>query len=170
MAPVRPFSRVRVYTCFVRASRAPRPAAAPLHAARSRPPRRPTRAGLAVVALGFASVPLWLKDVKSGGGAKNLTTQATSLGGSSTMRGAYSNYGSKDVGADPDWDASMQYKGKSKAGMGGAGFNPSPEDIALHRAALTETLRQRGLLKEAAPPPAPAGVGAGAAAGGVEDR
>ncbi len=92
---------------------------------------------------GFASIPLLLKAKFEG---QNLTTQKGALGGNASMRGAYMNWGSKDVGADPDWDAQTRtYKGKG----GGTRFNPSEKDIEEGRRALEAKLRERGLLKEA---------------------
>ncbi len=66
------------------------------------------------------------------------------------MRGAYMNWGSKDVGADPDWDVTTRRYKEGGGKSGGAGapprFNPSPEDIAEARESLKKTLKARGLL------------------------
>lgn len=89
-------------------------------------------AGLVVVTGIFAGVPLWMKHRQDGA---NLTTQAKPLLGSQTMRGAYANTGSKDVGADPAWQ-NGRYVG------GGDHFAPSAEDVARARAAFEANLRQ----------------------------
>lgn len=75
---------------------------------------------------------------------ENLTQKKGALSGNSMMRGAYYNAGSKDVGADPDWDMTKgTYNGKG--GGGGASFQPSAEEILKARAALQERLKEKGL-------------------------
>lgn len=65
-------------------------------------------------ALAFAGacayIPMY--SIKKMGG-KNLTTQHEALTGSQIQRGAFLNSGSKDAGADPDWDMQAgTYKGR----------------------------------------------------------
>ncbi len=58
------------------------------------------------------------------------------------MRGAYINSGSKDIGADPLWNAG-KYTGKALDN-----FNPSAEDIAEARAqfeAAKKAMRERAV-------------------------
>jgi hypothetical protein len=98
--------------------------------------------GLFVIVGTFGAVPLWMKHRQNG---ENMTAKPGPLGGG-VMRGAYMNYGSKDVGADPDWDLKT---GTWKGGKGAeARFDPSPEDLAAARRALEARLRAEGLLKE----------------------
>jgi hypothetical protein len=91
--------------------------------------------GLFVIASGFAIVPFSFQDRTQG---NNLTTQAKPLTGSQIMRGAYVNSGSKDAGADPDWQfdtkaGSFIYKGRAAGN-----FAPSEEMVAEARAALNK--------------------------------
>lgn len=79
------------------------------------------------MALAFALAPLYFTKRQAG---NNLTRSATPLSGNQIMRGAYSNYGSKDVGPDPDW-VDGKYAGKSWHT-----FNPTPEQVAEHRAEM----------------------------------
>ena len=58
-------------------------------------------AGLVAFAGAMASFPLLYK--KHGIG-RNLSTTPEALPGQAVVRGAYNNSGSKDIGADPDWD------------------------------------------------------------------
>jgi len=93
--------------------------------------------GLFIVAFGFAVFPLYLKHRHAD---NNLTRKATPLSGGTITRGAYMNYGSKDVGPDPDYDLiTGRYKGKSGE------FHPTPEQVAEHRAILEKVLKAKGL-------------------------
>jgi hypothetical protein len=98
------------------------------------------RAGLFVVVGLFGAVPLWMKHRQ----VESMTAQAAPLGGA-VMRGAYMNYGSKDVGVDPDWDLKVgRWKGlEGKESR----FNPTADDLALARRAVEARLRAEGLLK-----------------------
>ncbi|KAL3656356.1 hypothetical protein V7S43_018800 [Phytophthora oleae] len=55
-----------------------------------------------VVAAGFFSIPFIAHYTKGA----NLTAQEKPLNASQIRRGAYANSGSRDAGADPDWDLS----------------------------------------------------------------
>ncbi|KAI9908387.1 hypothetical protein PsorP6_004681 [Peronosclerospora sorghi] len=55
-----------------------------------------------IVAAGFFSIPFVAHYTKK----SNLTLKKEALNASQTRRGAYANSGSRDVGADPDWDLS----------------------------------------------------------------
>ncbi|EEY52910.1 uncharacterized protein PITG_19672 [Phytophthora infestans T30-4] len=55
-----------------------------------------------VVAAGFFSIPFVAHYTKGA----NLTAQEKPLNASQIRRGAYANSGSRDAGADPDWDLS----------------------------------------------------------------
>lgn len=79
-----------------------------------------------------------------------LTTSNKALSGNQIMRGAYSNYGSQDVGPDPEW-VNGRYVGKSVTS-----FNPSEEEIAAHRAEMAA----RKAAAAAAAGAAKAGAGA----------
>jgi len=59
--------------------------------------------GLTVFAGGCALVPLWYSR-KMKAMDRNLQQKKDALAGSQVIRGAYLNTGSKDAGADPDWD------------------------------------------------------------------
>jgi hypothetical protein len=83
--------------------------------------------GLVLMASGFALFPLYMQRAHAG---NNLTHQADPLMGHQTMRGAYVNSGSKDVGADPDWERGV-YKGKTSGS-----FAPSPEQVQAVREAM----------------------------------
>ncbi|KAG7395189.1 hypothetical protein PHYBOEH_004143 [Phytophthora boehmeriae] len=62
-----------------------------------------------VVAAGFFSIPFVAHFSKRG----NFTAQENPLNASQVRRGAYANSGSRDVGADPDWDiATGTYHGR----------------------------------------------------------
>jgi len=101
------------------------------------------------VAIGFALAPLYFTKRQSG---HNLTRSTAPLSGNQIMRGAYSNYGSKDVGPDPDW-VDGKYVGKSWHT-----FNPTPEQLEEHRA---------DMARRAAAADAAVAAEAAAAAGGA---
>ncbi|RLN58628.1 hypothetical protein BBJ29_007884 [Phytophthora kernoviae] len=62
-----------------------------------------------VVAAGFFSIPFIAHFSKRG----NFTAQKDPLNSSQIRRGAYANSGSRDAGADPDWDiATGTYHGR----------------------------------------------------------
>jgi len=86
----------------------------------------------------FASAPLLLKNRNAG---HNLTTQKEGLTGSQIMRGAYLNTGSKDVGADPDWN-NGKYIGPHKEQ---SAFQPSAVEVAEARARFEKEKARRGL-------------------------
>ena len=66
--------------------------------------------GLGIFALGAALFPLFYVRYL---GPQNLTTSTEKLSGQTVIRGAFMNSGSKDAGADPDWDfANRLYKGR----------------------------------------------------------
>lgn len=67
--------------------------------------------GLAILACGAALFPyVYTKRMKRE--HLNLTQKHEALQGSQVIRGAYINTGSKDIGADPDWDwKNKTYKG-----------------------------------------------------------
>ncbi len=100
---------------------------------------------------GFASLPFVIKWRQ---GSDNLTQRPGALGGNAIMRGPYTNSGSRDVGADPDWDM----KTGTYSGSSVQRFKPSPEQVAEHRRALEATL--------AAHRPAPRPGGGGGGGGG----
>jgi len=58
---------------------------------------------VALFAVGMSAVPLVLTSSLQHKG-KNLITEIAPLAPLAVGRGAYTNSGSKDVGADPDWD------------------------------------------------------------------
>jgi hypothetical protein len=92
--------------------------------------RNAASASALIVLVGvFAATPLIIKARQ---GDANLTAQSKPLSGSQIMRGAYLNTGSRDAGADPDWQGG-RYVGK--AGLG-ASFHPSDGELAAVRAAL----------------------------------
>ena len=95
-------------------------------------------AGLVLLVGFFACAPLMLKHRH---GAGNLTSQEKPLTGSQIMRGAYLNTGSRDAGADHDWQNGV-YIGAHK---GGVAFNPTAEDIADARARLEAKKKSAGL-------------------------
>jgi hypothetical protein len=116
----------------------------------SRARNRAYAAGLFVVVGAFAAVPFAISQRRGAQGVAPLTRQEKPLVGHQLMRGAYNNYGSVDVGADPDWDhAAHAWKGDARREREGTSFAPSAEDLRLHRAALDAQLRARGLKKEA---------------------
>ena len=114
-------------------------------------------AGLFLVVGAFAAVPFAISQRRGAQGVAPLTRQEKPLVGHQLMRGAYNNYGSVDVGADPDWDhAAHRWKGNEQREREGTDFRPSAEDLRVHRAALDAQLRARGLLKKEAAPAAAA--------------
>ncbi|KAG7381014.1 hypothetical protein PHYPSEUDO_006531 [Phytophthora pseudosyringae] len=62
-----------------------------------------------MVAAGFFSIPFVAHYTKGA----NLTSQEKPLNASQIRRGVYANSGSRDAGADPDWDLSTgSYHGR----------------------------------------------------------
>lgn len=95
--------------------------------------------GLVGIVAFFGSFPFFAKKSNPD---KNLTWQAEPLGGNAQTRGAFMNYGSKDVGKDPDWDpVTRTYHGRSLKN-----FSPSDEEVAEAR----KTLEEKRRAKEAA--------------------
>ncbi len=97
--------------------------------------------GLGIMVTLFGLTPLMLKYRNEG---HNLTTQDKPLTGSQIMRGAYLNTGSRDAGADPDWD-NGKYIGAKKTP---SNFNPSPEDLVEARKNFEAEKVKRGFVRE----------------------
>jgi|APCry1669190591_1035303.scaffolds.fasta_scaffold143194_1 hypothetical protein len=76
----------------------------------------------------FAAIPLLMKERMGG---KNLTTGKEALTGTSVIRGAFSNYGSKDVGLDDRWEGG-KFVGETK-------YNPTDAEVKAH----LENVKQR---------------------------
>jgi hypothetical protein len=76
-------------------------------------------------------------------GSTNLTLRDQGLTGSQIMRGAYVNSGSHDVGLDPDWDPVT----RTRRVKGADTFNPTPEQVAQHRAEMEARRAAREGLK-----------------------
>ena len=93
--------------------------------------------GLGIMVTLFGLTPLMLKHRNEG---HNLTTQDKPLTGSQIMRGAYLNTGSRDAGADPDWD-NGKYIGAAKAP---SNFHPSPDDLVEARKKFEAEKVRRG--------------------------
>lgn len=111
--------------------------------------------GLFLVVGAFASVPFALSRQRAAAGTPAMTRQEAPLLGHQLMRGAYNNHGSKDIGADPDWDAATNtWRGDERRVQSGTAFAPSAEDLRSQRAAVDAVLRARGLKKDAPPPAA----------------
>lgn len=90
-------------------------------------------AALLTVASTFAALPLLIKERT---GQANLTTQSKPLTGSQIMRGAYLNSGSKDAGADPDWQFDPRTGKYTYVGNAAGSFQPSQEQVEEARSAL----------------------------------
>ena len=124
----------------------PPPAAAAAALASARLRNGALAAGLAAFGIACGLAPLLYARAVP----RNLYAQEGPLSGSAVSRGPFLNSGSRDVGADPDWQggvwrgarsgggggASSSGRGSAAAGADARGFAPSDEALAAARARL----------------------------------